>query len=411
MTMHLSTPAFFNYVKSAMDSHDIVPQISDAGIRKCLNDDLAHGLEGLRNDLKAVFYHPKLGNYHQKGIRVAHLAGLLAPQFEADKDHAERVALLADIDLFSRLVEEVPQIRGLASALYAQKMEEPEAVWRALFDLYEDRQGHILTDNLAICVRVAECLDTLVAFEVIREKDEVYDDESIPMRSASLLVNMLLETNTHVEILKKVSLAAKDIPGGPGVGETTSGLLLDHLMLEQRDFHGVGDTPLDILSEKALDVTQNVFKHVTHKLYQVLAPEGVTTAHIDAITATGSSDLVKISFRARILRDFLTQPEGQIVLKLYNRGVALSKIPETVSVHDINMELEEKTQHIWRTLNEHGFETALAEVHDLIQLVVDYLPDDDAAQVENLSHIANPISLKLRAALRPLADWEELSLE
>lgn len=400
-------PEFFHHVQNQFNLHHIEGLISQEALRNCLKDDLAVGISGLREDLKALAYHAKIGDYYNRSERIAHLAGLLAPQFDVYVSQAKRVSQIADVDLVSRLVEEIPIARGLGAALYAEAFNEPHEIVAALYDLYHERTGKILTDKLAMCYRVAECLDTLVAFEVVREANEVFARNSLHARSSRFLVSVLLKTQTSVDIFVRASLEAKDIPGGPGVCETTSGLLLDHLMFEQRDFHGVGDLPLDILSERALTVTRAVFTTIQDELIRQLSQEGLTRGHILAIAQTGTTDLAKIAERAAALKSFLETPAGQTTLEVFQAGIDLNKLEPEMTPEHLMVKITAADLRIKAAIDQDDFPQTLNLIASLADAMSRYRCEKKQDPVEKLSAL-NPHSQVLQTSLRQAVVWDFL---
>ncbi|MCH3868433.1 glycine--tRNA ligase subunit beta, partial [Campylobacter jejuni] len=85
-------------------------------------------LASMGEGLKTVTYQAKLGSVADKVARVVALAEVIAPQVGADPALARRAAQLAKNDLQSRMVNEFPELQGIAGRHYAVTGGEPEEV-------------------------------------------------------------------------------------------------------------------------------------------------------------------------------------------------------------------------------------------------------------------------------------------
>lgn len=83
-------------------------------------------------DLAHVTFQAKLGSYLDKTRRVAALVRELG-----GNDHAVRAAELAKTDLTTEMVKEFTDLQGVIGGLYARCQQEPEPVWRAIYDHYQ----------------------------------------------------------------------------------------------------------------------------------------------------------------------------------------------------------------------------------------------------------------------------------
>ncbi|RXY88967.1 glycine--tRNA ligase subunit beta, partial [Salmonella sp. 3DZ2-4SM] len=91
--------------------------------------------------LKTVTYQAKLGSVADKVARVAALAEVIAPQVGADAVQARRAAELAKNDLQSRMVNEFPELQGIAGRHYAVAGGESTEVALAIDEAYQPRFG------------------------------------------------------------------------------------------------------------------------------------------------------------------------------------------------------------------------------------------------------------------------------
>ncbi|MFY1005107.1 glycine--tRNA ligase subunit beta, partial [Escherichia coli] len=80
---------------------------------------MKQGLASMGEGLKTVTYQAKLGSVADKVKRVAALAETIAKEVGVDPAQARRAAELAKNDLQSRMVNEFPELQGIAGRHYA----------------------------------------------------------------------------------------------------------------------------------------------------------------------------------------------------------------------------------------------------------------------------------------------------
>ncbi len=139
----------------------IRPRFSDA--KFFFDEDLKQGLASMGEGLSSVTYQAKLGSVADKVARVAALAETIAAQVGADPAQARRAAELAKNDLQSRMVNEFPELQGIAGRYYAQRAGEQDAVALAIDEAYRPRfaADDIAASTLGKVLAIAERLDTL----------------------------------------------------------------------------------------------------------------------------------------------------------------------------------------------------------------------------------------------------------
>src|SRR5690606_35822834 len=135
------------------------------------DEDLKQGLAAMGDGLATVTYQAKLGSVADKVARVAALAEAIAPQVGVDASLARRAALLAKADLQSRMVNEFPELQGIAGRHYAMQdvsladlsHEDRVAVANAIDESWQPRfsADAIAPSALGKVLAIAERLDTL----------------------------------------------------------------------------------------------------------------------------------------------------------------------------------------------------------------------------------------------------------
>jgi glycyl-tRNA synthetase beta chain len=140
----------------------IRPRFADAQF--FFNEDRKQGLSAMAQGLKSVTYQTKLGSYADKTARVAALAETIAAEVGVDPAAARRAAELSKADLQSRMVNEFPELQGIAGRYYASAQGETGEVADAIDQAYMPRfaADDIAHSKLGQVLAIAERLDTLV---------------------------------------------------------------------------------------------------------------------------------------------------------------------------------------------------------------------------------------------------------
>lgn len=139
----------------------IRPRFADA--KFFFDEDLKQGLASMGEGLKTVKYQDKLGSVADKVARVTELAKSIAAQVGGDPELAARAASLSKNDLQSRMVNEFPELQGIAGRYYAKAAGESADVAAAIDEAYMPRFAGdaIAPSAVGQVVAVAERLDTL----------------------------------------------------------------------------------------------------------------------------------------------------------------------------------------------------------------------------------------------------------
>jgi len=178
---------------------------------------------GDRTDaLKNVVYQKGLGTLHDKSMRVAALATLLAEQAGVDAGNVIRAAVLAKCDLLTGMVGEFPELQGTMGRYYAEASDEAAEVSLAIGEQYlprfagdelpESREGQLLA--------VADKLDTLAGIFMLGKKPSGNRDPFGLRRSALGVVRILVEKNLDVDFSAAVTAATVQQPvAGDDLGQ------------------------------------------------------------------------------------------------------------------------------------------------------------------------------------------------
>ncbi|MCW2005259.1 glycyl-tRNA synthetase beta chain [Xanthomonas arboricola] len=189
----------------------IRPRFADA--KFFFDEDLKQGLEAMGAGLASVTYQAKLGTVADKVARVAALAEAIAPQVGADPVQARRAAELAKNDLQSRMVNEFPELQGIAGRHYAKAAGEPSEISLAIDEAYQPRFAgdDIALSPLGKVLAIAERLDTLAGGFAAGLKPTGNKDPFALRRNALGLARTVIESGFDLNIRALVEEALSQI--------------------------------------------------------------------------------------------------------------------------------------------------------------------------------------------------------
>ncbi|ALN88425.1 glycine--tRNA ligase, beta subunit [Lysobacter capsici] len=185
----------------------IRPRFADA--KFFFDEDLKQGLASMGEGLKTVKYQDKLGTVADKVARVAALAEAIAPAAGVDPAQARRAAELSKNDLQSRMVNEFPELQGIAGRYYAKAAGEAAEVADAIDEAYMPRFAGdaIAPSKLGQVVAVAERFDTLAGGFSAGLKPTGNKDPFALRRNALGLARTLIEGGLDLDLFSLLAQA------------------------------------------------------------------------------------------------------------------------------------------------------------------------------------------------------------
>jgi glycyl-tRNA synthetase beta chain len=247
-------------------------------------EDMKQGLASMAEGLKTVTYQAKLGTVADKVARVAALAEAIAPQVGVDAQRARRAAELSKADLQSRLVNEFPELQGIAGRYYAAVERQPLEVAHAIDEAYMPRFAGdaIAPSKLGQALAIAERLDTLTGGFAAGLKPTGNKDAFALRRNALGLARTLIEGGIDLD--------------------------LDATLAKARDTVGA------IALDKAPAAPANIDElrdFIIDRLRGYYADQDVPPQQFEAVAALRPASLLDFDRRLKAIGEFAKLPEAE----------------------------------------------------------------------------------------------------
>ncbi|MDB5713783.1 MAG: glycine--tRNA ligase subunit beta [Sphingomonadales bacterium] len=355
--------------------------------------DLKVPLEEQAKKLSQIVFHEKLGTVADKVDRVAKLARWLVtegivtssplplaggvgggPESQPTEvsptpspsreragdtlaDMAETAAHLCKADLVTGMVGEFPELQGIMGGYYAEAQGHELQIANAIRDHYKPvGQGDdVPTAPVTVAVSLADKLDTLVSFFIVKERPTGSKDP-FALRRAILSILTLIEVNglrtSFADLVQKAGdfviwwkqLETMDDKRFAEVSRSElwrDMLAESHQVLFEYDdsknyFVRIGSQPMMMsnsrssgnvpdIADRAL-VLDQISDFFADRLKVQQREAGIRHDLIDAVFALGGEDdLVRLLARVKALQAFVTTPEGANLLSGYKRASNILK--------------------------------------------------------------------------------------
>ena len=315
----------------------IRPRFSDA--RFFFEEDLRQGLAAMGEGLASVTYQAKLGTVADKAGRVAALAGAVATQVGVDPDQARRVALLAKNDLQSRMVNEFPELQGIAGRHYALAAGEPEEIALAIDEAYRPRYSgdDIAGSALGKVLAIAERIDTLAGGFAAGLRPTGNKDPFALRRNALGLARTVIEGGIDVDLPGLIDAAVSGLPEADAAVAAfrrkqalLSGLGVVHGQQGAEPARVMGR--LDAAREPDTETPAGeIYDFILERLRGYYADRGVPATHFNAVAELRPASLYDFDRRIDAIDIFAALPEAEALAAANKRiGNILKKADTTI---------------------------------------------------------------------------------
>ncbi|HEY0504572.1 MAG TPA: glycine--tRNA ligase subunit beta [Lysobacter sp.] len=261
----------------------IRPRFADA--KFFFVEDMKQGLAAMGAGLKTVTYQAKLGTVADKVTRVAALAEAIAGEVGVDPALARRAAELSKNDLQSRLVNEFPELQGIAGRYYAAVENQPLELAAAIDEAYMPRFAGdaIAPSKLGQVLAIAERLDTLAGGFAAGLKPTGNKDPFALRRNALGLARTVIESGIELDLRRFIELAIAELP---------------------RDVQPHADRNTETLG---LDL----YEFVVDRLRGYYADNGVPVQQFESAAALRPMSLLDFDHRLKAIGEFAKLPEAE----------------------------------------------------------------------------------------------------
>ncbi|MCW0435551.1 glycine--tRNA ligase subunit beta [Xanthomonas sacchari] len=303
----------------------IRPRFADA--KFFFDEDLKQGLQAMGAGLASVTYQAKLGSIADKVQRVAALAEAIAAQVGVDPAQARRAAELSKNDLQSRMVNEFPELQGIAGRHYALAAGEPSEIALAIDEAYQPRFAgdDIALSPLGKVVAIAERLDTLAGGFAAGLKPTGNKDPFALRRNALGLARTVIESGFELDLKQfviqaylyadrcarvtawKKKLFEFDKESAEQILDSC-GYNLDPISARGPD--GMVDADLEAKRPSAEQV-QELFDFILDRLRGYYADKGVPATQFNAVAELKPASLYDFDRRIDAIGTFAALPEAE----------------------------------------------------------------------------------------------------
>ena len=287
----------------------IRPRFADA--RFFFDEDLKQGLESMGAGLKTVTYQAKLGTVADKAARVGALAQAIAAQVGADPAQARRAAQLCKNDLQSRMVNEFPELQGIAGRHYALAAGEPKEIALAIDEAYQPRFAgdDIALSPLGKVLAIAERLDTLAGGFAAGLKPTGNKDPFALRRNALGLARTVIESGYDLNLWQL--LAKAEFQAHVAIGKIDLSDRERTAEIARKVGFEFDDSNLGLKVHIPGAGLSDLYDFIIDRLRGYYADRGVPGAHFNAVAELKPASLYDFDRRIDAIGTFAALPEAE----------------------------------------------------------------------------------------------------
>ena len=269
----------------------IRPRFADA--KFFFDEDLKQGLASMNAGLQSVTYQARLGTLADKVARVAALAEAVAKDVGVNPLLARTAAELSKADLQSRLVNEFPELQGIAGRYYAAAKGEAPEVAAAIDEAYMPRFSGdaIAPSKLGQVLAIAERLDTLAGGFAAGLKPTGNKDPFALRRNALGLARTIIEATLDLNFYSVIDSALQKIESSAGI------------KLARPDKSG----------KCAYSLGWEISEFVLERMRGYYLEQGLPQQQFEAVAALRPSSLLDLDRRLKAIGEFAKLPEAEVL--------------------------------------------------------------------------------------------------
>ncbi|MCI4567911.1 glycine--tRNA ligase subunit beta [Lysobacter sp. CFH 32150] len=306
----------------------IRPRFSDA--KFFFVEDMKQGLVAMNTGLASVTYQAKLGTVADKVARVATLAEAIAGEVGVDPKLARRAAELSKADLQSRLVNEFPELQGIAGRYYAAVAGESIEVANAIDEAYMPRFSGdaVAPSKLGQVLAIAERFDVLAGGFAAGLKPTGNKDPFALRRNALGLARTLIEGRLDLNVLSFIVSALNEVTLAVAESDLTKKVrAADHARAQ-----GV-EVPIGqmVIGTAHPEYVKEIYEFITERLRGYYADQSVPPQQFESVAALRPASLLDFDHRLKAIGEFAKLPEAE-ALAAANKRIRniLKKVEGTI---------------------------------------------------------------------------------
>ncbi len=280
-------------------------------------EDMKQGLASMAQGLKTVTYQAKLGTVADKVARVAALAEAVAAQVGVDPAQARKAAELSKADLQSRLVNEFPELQGIAGRYYAAVENQPLEVANAIDEAYMPRFAGdaIAPSKLGQVLAIAERLDTLAGGFAAGLKPTGNKDPFALRRNALGVARTLVEGSIEISTPSLLfDAATKALVAIEKKQLTLDAETIERAKRSLASMKVVVSAPkvdVEQFSDRVIQLAAELWLFTYDRLRVYYADKGVPSQQFDAAIAVEHESLLDFDRRLKAIAEFARLPEAE----------------------------------------------------------------------------------------------------
>ncbi|GBD39932.1 Glycine--tRNA ligase beta subunit [bacterium HR37] len=348
--------------------------------------------------LKDMVFLSDLGTYYDKTQRLEKLVTYIGKTLglqENQLKELERAAVLSKADLATQMVFEFPELQGIMGKYYARISGETDLVAKAIEEQYmpTSREGKLPETLAGAILSISDKIDNISACFILGLTPTGTSDPYALRRQAISLINIVLSKELDLDLEK---------------------VFRHSLELITSQFKN------NELRERMDETLKSVMDFIAERLKNLLVSEGFSQDVVDAVVATGFSNIVESKKKIEALEEFRRLPEFNPLAIAFKRVVNIvkgqprGKVEETLLVepteHLLYQAFLEAKKSIDEKISEGRYKEALIQMKALKEPIDRYF--DEVLVMDKDSRIRkNRLSMlwEIRDLFFKIADFSKIS--
>ncbi len=278
----------------------------------------------LRDELKNVLFHKKIGTFYEKTERLISIVEYLT-DITGNKEITEYLKKAASIlknDLVTRMVIEFPALQGVMGGLYLKEKNENEKVWKAVYGHYEPK-GYTKEKIISLeagLLSITDKIDSIAGFIGSGMKISSSKDPFGIRRDANGILKIIIDLQLDFNLLDLIKFAAEKFTDNSEQHTELVNKIFDFFILRIK---GIFKEPIGyrydvinaILAKKDLNIYKLYLRAKDiHFLIEKNSVEDIITLH------KRLRNIIKKQKIFEINKELLVEPEEKILYDVFSES-------------------------------------------------------------------------------------------